>query len=148
MSGKLLPRPPENGEQTKHKQQWREPLSAKKAACGSARGPAAASGGCFSFLKKGVEFKSSEFPISVKQGAFASPARYFYFTDAKFSNALKLSSFQSQNADNIAKIPHKSAGFLPASRLSTKFGTPDWIRTSGLQSRSLTRYPTAPRAHT
>ena len=26
------------------------------------------------------------------------------------------------------------------------FGTPDWIRTSGLQSRSLTRYPTAPRA--
>ena len=28
------------------------------------------------------------------------------------------------------------------------FGTPDWIRTSGLQSRSLTRYPTAPRAHT
>ena len=27
-------------------------------------------------------------------------------------------------------------------------GTPDWIRTSGLQSRSLTRYPTAPRART
>ena len=26
------------------------------------------------------------------------------------------------------------------------FGTPDWIRTSGLQSRSLTRYPTALRA--
>ena len=32
--------------------------------------------------------------------------------------------------------------------LSEGFGTPDWIRTSGLQSRSLTRYPTAPRAHT
>ena len=32
--------------------------------------------------------------------------------------------------------------------LSTYHGTPDWIRTSGLQSRSLTRYPTAPRAHT
>ena len=26
-------------------------------------------------------------------------------------------------------------------------GTPDWIRTSGLVSRSHTRYPTAPRAH-
>ena len=30
--------------------------------------------------------------------------------------------------------------------LRVGFGTPDWIRTSGLQSRSLTRYPTAPRA--
>lgn len=27
------------------------------------------------------------------------------------------------------------------------FGTPGWIRTSGLQSRSLSRYPTALRAH-
>ena len=31
-------------------------------------------------------------------------------------------------------------------RFTRVFGTPDWIRTSGLQSRSLTRYPTAPRA--
>ena len=29
----------------------------------------------------------------------------------------------------------------------TVFGTPDWIRTSGLQSRSLSLYPTELRAH-
>ncbi len=29
----------------------------------------------------------------------------------------------------------------------TVFGMPDWIRTSGLQSRSLTLYPTELRAH-
>ncbi len=39
-------------------------------------------------------------------------------------------------------IPNKKA---PA-RGAFLFGTPDWIRTSGLQSRSLTRYPTALRA--
>ena len=35
---------------------------------------------------------------------------------------------------------------LPQAR-TVGFGMPDWIRTSGLQSRSLTLYPTELRAH-
>ena len=39
-------------------------------------------------------------------------------------------------------------GFAPdASIPVTLYGTPDWIRTSGLQSRSLSLYPTELRAH-
>ena len=43
------------------------------------------------------------------------------------------------NTKAKAPIPYRNQGFMR--------GAPDWIRTSGLQSRSLTLYPTELRAH-
>ncbi len=54
-----------------------------------------------------------------------------------------LSSYHRSSVFNIKKVDRP-----PWCTLSTYHGTPDWIRTSGLVSRSHTRYPTAPRAHT
>lgn len=45
------------------------------------------------------------------------------------------------------KTPRKSAVFSVLHLSSTHFGMPDWIRTSGLQSRSLTLYPNELQAH-
>ena len=45
------------------------------------------------------------------------------------------------------KTPRFCAVFSVLHLSSTHFGMPDWIRTSGLQSRSLTLYPTELRAH-
>ena len=48
--------------------------------------------------------------------------------------------------DVVTSTKQAKAKTLRNKSFSEGFGTPDWIRTSGLQSRSLTRYPTAPRA--
>ena len=53
---------------------------------------------------------------------FASPKRYFKFTPPGFSNAFLLFFFLGENLLLDAKIPHRSAGFLPASFLSTQGG--------------------------
>ena len=47
--------------------------------------------------------------------------------------------FALQNRTNTKKDTQKRVFF--------RVGTPDWIRTSGLQSRSLSLYPTELRAH-
>ena len=52
-------------------------------------------------------------------------------------------TFCGEKDDKYMKTPHFRAVHLS----STHFGMPDWIRTSGLQSRSLTLYPTELRAH-
>ena len=47
-----------------------------------------------------------------------------------------------------AKIPHRSAGFLPASRLSTRLGPSDRTWTCGLLTPSQARYQTSPHPDT
>ena len=56
-------------------------------------------------------------------------------------------TFCGEKDDKYVKTPRKSAVFSVLHLSSTHFGMPDWIRTSGLQSRSLTLYPTELRAH-
>ena len=46
---------------------------------------------------------------------------------------------------NFYHLPHIKT--VLSDMLETVFGTPDWIRTSGLQSRSLSLYPSELRAH-
>ena len=99
---------------------------------------------CFSFLERGGEFESSRLPKTAKTAVFASLVRYFYFTPPNSSGLSKLFLFLSKPCSFCTKNSHKSAGFLLASRLSTKLGTPDWIRTSGLQSRSFLTYKRKP----
>ena len=55
-------------------------------------------------------------------------------------------TFCGEKDDKYVKTPRKSAVFSVLHLSSTHFGMPDWIRTSGLQSRSLTLYPTELRA--
>ena len=45
-------------------------------------------------------------------------------------------TFCGEKDDKYVKTPRKSAVFSVLHLSSTHFGTPDWIRTSGLQSRS------------
>lgn len=56
-------------------------------------------------------------------------------------------TFCGEKDDKYVKTPRKSAVFSVLHLSSTHFGMPDWIRTSGLQSRSLTLYPTELRVH-
>ena len=56
-------------------------------------------------------------------------------------------TFCGEKDDKYMKTPHFRAVFSVLHLSSTHFGMPDWIRTSGLQSRSLTLYPTELRAH-
>lgn len=56
-------------------------------------------------------------------------------------------TFCGEKDDKYVKTPRKSAVLSVLHLSSTHFGMPDWIRTSGLQSRSLTLYPTELRAH-
>lgn len=56
-------------------------------------------------------------------------------------------TFCGEKDDKYMKTPHFRAVFSVLHLSSTHSGTPDWIRTSGLQSRSLTLYPTELRAH-
>ena len=51
-------------------------------------------------------------------------------------------TFCGEKDDKYMKTPHFRAVFSVLHLSSTHFGMPDWIRTSGLQSRSLTLYPT------
>ena len=81
-----------------------------------------AADGLFVVLSAGA-FASCVSPKTPKSGEFASPARYF--TPPDFSNVRKL--FLIAIVLNCfgflilyAKIPHRSAGFLPASFLSTQ----------------------------
>ena len=52
-----------------------------------------------------------------------------------------------ENGDKHVKAPHFRAVFSVLHLSSTHSGTPDAIRTHGLQSRSLTLYPAELRAH-
>ena len=65
----------------------------------------------------------------------------------KFWKIEFLQLFHSKNGALYVKTPHFRAAFSALHLSSTHFGMPDWIRTSGLQSRSLTLYPTELRAH-
>ena len=56
-------------------------------------------------------------------------------------------TFCGEKDDKYMKTPHFRAVFSVLHLSSTHFGMPDWFRTSGLQSRSLTLYPTELRAH-
>ena len=63
-------------------------------------------------------------------------------------SAIKI--YGSKEEIRLQKSPETvdAPGFAPdASIPVTLYGTPDWIRTSGLQSRSLSLYPTELRAH-
>ena len=77
---------------------------------------------CFSFLERGGEFESSRLPKTAKTAVFASLVRYFYFTPSNSSIPSQLFLFLSKPCSLCTKIPHQSAGFLLASRLSTKLG--------------------------
>ena len=87
--------------------------------------------GLFVVLSAG-EFESCVSPKTPKSGEFASPVRYFYFTPPDFSNVRKLFLIALSFLILYAKIPHRSAGFLPASFLSMQVGGDYWTRTSGL----------------
>ena len=65
----------------------------------------------------------------------------------KFWKIEFLQLFHSKSCTLYVKTPHFRAAFSVLHLSSTHFGMPDWIRTSGLQSRSLTLYPTELRAH-
>ena len=95
---------------------------------------------CFSFLERGGEFESSRLPKTAKTAVFASLVRYFYFTPPNSSSLSQLFLFLSKACSLCTKIPHQSAGFLLASRLSTKLG-PRWeTRTPGLMVPNHPRY--------
>ena len=101
----------------------------------------------FLFLNAG-EFESCVSPKDPKSGGFASPVRYFYFTLPDFVNARLLFWIISIFRSSQAKIPHRSAGFLPASFLSMQLGTAEGIRTPDLLVRSQTLYPAELQPHT
>ena len=84
---------------------------------------------CFSFLERGGEFESSRLLKTAKTAVFASLVRYFYFTPPNFSILSQLFLFLSKPCSLCTKIPHQSAGFLLASRLSTKLGAGGGTRT-------------------
>ena len=84
---------------------------------------------CFSFLERGGEFESSRLLKTAKTAVFASLVRYFYFTLPNFSILSQLFLFLSKPCSLCTKIPHQSAGFLLASRLSTKLGAGGGTRT-------------------
>ena len=87
---------------------------------------------CFSFLERGGEFESSRLLKTAKTAHFASLVRYFYFTPPNFSILSQLFLFSSKPCSLCTKIPHQSAGFLLASRLSTKLGPSGETQTRGL----------------
>ena len=100
---------------------------------------------CFSFLERGGEFESSRLLKTAKTAVFASLVRYFYFTPPNFSILSQLFLFLSKPCSLCTKIPHQSAGFLLASRLSTKLGAADGTRTRThflSISMGMTRFPT------
>ena len=84
---------------------------------------------CFSFLERGGEFESSRLLKTAKTAVFASLVRYFYFTSPNFPNLFWLFLFSSKALPLHAKIPHRSAGFLPASFLSMQLGAGGGTRT-------------------
>ncbi len=95
---------------------------------------------CFSFLERGGEFESSRLLKTAKTAVFASLVRYFYFTPPNSSILSQLFLFSSKPCFLCAKIPHQSAGFLLASRLSTKLGRSAGTRTLGLLLPKQARY--------
>ncbi len=84
---------------------------------------------CFSFLERGGEFESSRLLKTAKTAVFASLVRYFYFMNPDSSSLSILFLFYRKNHSLCAKIPHFGAGFLLASRLSTKLGAGGGTRT-------------------
>ena len=96
-------------------------------------GLAAPGGGCFSFLERGGEFESSRLLKTAKTAVFASLVRYFYFTSPNFSNLFWLFFFSSKARPLYAKIPHRSAGFLPVSFLSMQLGAGAHFRTPAME---------------
>ena len=104
-------------------------------------------GGLFVVLSAG-EFESCVSPKTPKSGEFASPVRYFYFTPPDFLNVRKLFLIALSFLILYAKIPHRSAGFLSASFLSTQVGTAEGIRTPDLLVRSQSLYPAELQPHT
>ena len=95
---------------------------------------------CFSFLERGGEFESSRLLKTAKTAVFASLVRYFYFTPPNSSILSQLFLFSSKPCFLCTKIPHQSAGFLLASRLSTKLGRSAGTRTLGLLLPKQARY--------
>ena len=85
----------------------------------------------------GGEVESRLLLKTSKAADFASLVRYFYFTNPYFPNLSTLFSLCGKTRSLCAKIPHFGAGFLLASRLSTKLGGAGGIRTPGLLVRSL-----------
>ena len=95
---------------------------------------------CFSFLERGGEFESSRLLKTAKTAVFASLVRYFYFTPPNSSILSQLFLFSSKPCSLCTKIPHQSAGFLLASRLSTKLGPSGETQTRGLMVPNHARY--------
>ncbi len=94
--------------------------------------PAAADGGYFALTEKCEAFKSCRLVINSKSDVFASPMRYFYFTEPFFGIVSFLLLISLETLCLNIKIPHRSAGFLPAFLLSMQVGGDYWTRTSGL----------------
>ena len=104
--------------------------------------------GCLPLWKTDLGVVGSSTHLIEKKGLFASPVSLFWKNGVGF---LTFKLFELYFLDFfVFTQKHRifMRCFCCASFLSTHFGTPDWIRTSGLVSRSHTRYPTAPRART
>ena len=95
----------------------------------------------FFFFRERRRVRVEQAAKNCQNSSFCISGALFLFYDTKFHQSLLIIFVFSKIRSLHAKIPHRSAGFLRASRLSTKLGARAHFRTRSLIGRRTVYLP-------